>query len=68
MTTERSIRLIAGMFILASLVLARWVNLNWLWFTAFIGANLIQSSITNWCLMGKILHKLGVTKTECCMR
>jgi hypothetical protein len=62
MTLERIIRLIAGSFILASLALAHWVNINWLWFTAFVGANLFQSSLTGWCLMEDILVKLGVGK------
>jgi hypothetical protein len=42
------------------LLLAIYVNQNWLWFTAFVGVNLLQSSITKWCLMGTILEKLGV--------
>jgi len=56
----RLIRAIAGIFILISLLLAIYVNTNWLWFTAFVGANLLQSSITQWCLMEIILEKLGV--------
>jgi hypothetical protein len=64
MTLERCIRLIAGSFILISLALAHWVNHNWLWFTAFVGANLFQSSLTGWCLMEDILVKLGVAKRE----
>ncbi len=57
---NRAIRAIAGLFILASVLLAVYVNINWLWFTAFVGANLFQSSITGWCLMEDILRKLGV--------
>lgn len=57
---NRVIRGIAGTFILLSLVLAIYVNINWLWFTAFVGFNLLQSSITKWCLMEDILKKLGV--------
>lgn len=57
---QRIIRAIAGTFILISLILAIKVNLQWLWFTAFVGANLLQSSITKWCLMEVILEKLGV--------
>ncbi|NCP07234.1 MAG: DUF2892 domain-containing protein [Flavobacteriales bacterium] len=57
---NRIIRGIAGTFILASLLLAIYVNINWLWFTAFVGANLLQSSLTKWCLMDTILSKLGV--------
>jgi len=62
MAMERWIRLIAGSFILISLALAHWVNPNWLWFTAFVGANLFQSALTRWCLMEKILARLGVAK------
>lgn len=57
---NRFVRGIAGIFILISLLLAIYVNLNWLWFTAFVGANLLQSSLTKWCLMDDILTKLGV--------
>ncbi|PHR13182.1 MAG: sulfurtransferase [Aequorivita sp.] len=57
---NRYIRAIAGTFILISLLLAVYVNINWLWFTGFVGANLLQSSFTKWCLMEKILKKLGV--------
>ena len=64
MTTERMIRMIAGTFILGSLALAIWVNIWWLCFTAFVGANLLQSSITRWCLMEDILHKFGVKDSD----
>lgn len=57
---NRIIRAVAGSLILISLLLAFYVNQNWLWFTAFVGANLLQSSITKWCLMEDILTKLGV--------
>jgi hypothetical protein len=57
---NRVIRAIAGSFILISLILAIYVNINWLWFTAFVGVNLLQSSITKWCLMEDILKKLGI--------
>jgi hypothetical protein len=60
MTLERWIRLIAGMFILASLALSQWHSPYWLLFTAFVGANLFQSALTRWCLMEDILRKLGV--------
>lgn len=59
MTIENQIRAIAGTFILASLALAHWVDPRFLWFTAFIGANLLQSAFTRWCLMEDILRKLG---------
>ncbi|NNJ83222.1 MAG: DUF2892 domain-containing protein [Flavobacteriaceae bacterium] len=57
---ERYIRIIAGTLILISIILAATVNINWLWFTAFVGVNLLQSGITKWCLMDDILKKFGV--------
>jgi hypothetical protein len=66
MTVERYIRMIAGLFVLASLALAHWVNPNWLWFTAFVGANLFQSSLTGWCLMEDLLRKAGIGSQSCC--
>ncbi len=57
---DKYIKAIAGSFILISLLLAHYVNPNWIWFTAFVGANLLQSAFTNWCLLGIILKKLGV--------
>jgi len=57
---ERIIRATAGIFILASLLLAIYVNINWLWFTAFVGLNLLQSSLTKWCLLAQILDKFDV--------
>ncbi|MEP0984902.1 MULTISPECIES: DUF2892 domain-containing protein [unclassified Ekhidna] len=56
----RIVHAVAGTFILVSLLLSIYVNINWLWFTAFVGANLLQSSFTKWCLMSDILAKLGV--------
>lgn len=60
MTLERYIRIIAGIFVLASLALGTWVNNHWYWFTAFVGANLLQSGFTRWCLMEDILRKFGI--------
>lgn len=57
---NRIVRAVAGSFILISLILAIYVDMNWLWFTAFVGVNLLQSSFTGWCLMETILEKLGV--------
>ncbi len=62
MKMENMIRVVAGSFVLISLAFAYYVNPNWLWFTAFVGANLLQSGITKWCLMEKILAKFGVEK------
>jgi hypothetical protein len=60
MTINRYLRMIAGSFILLSLVLAQVYSPYWLLFTAFIGVNLLQSAFTNWCPMITILRKLGV--------
>jgi len=54
------IRRFAGTFILLSLLLAHYHNPNWLWFTAFVGFNLLQSSFTNFCPLEIILKKCGV--------
>ena len=56
------IRGVAGSFILISLLLAVFVHEYWLFFTAFVGLNLLQSSITEWCLLEDILTKFGVEK------
>ena len=69
MTTERYIRIIAGFFVLLSLALGvqgspLFVNANWLWFTAFVGANLFQSGFTRFCPLDMILKRLGVKEVE----
>jgi hypothetical protein len=60
MTVERYLRLIAGFFIVLSLALGYWVSAYWYLFTAFVGLNLFQSALTNWCPMMTFLKKLGV--------
>lgn len=60
MSMERKIRMIAGTFVLASLALGWWVSPWWFLFTAFVGANLLQSSVTQWCLMEDILRWTGI--------
>jgi hypothetical protein len=55
-------RVLVGSFILLSVVLTAYVNHNWIWFTVFIGVNLIQSAFTKWCLLETILQKLGIKK------
>jgi len=62
---ERIIRRFAGTFILISLTLARYHSPNWLWVTAFVGLNLLQSSFTGFCPLEIILKKIGV-KGSCC--
>ena len=68
MTTERIVRIVAGLFILQSLSLGvqaspLFHNVNWLWFTVFVGANLFQSGFTRFCPLEIILKKLGIKET-----
>ena len=65
MTTERIVRIVAGFFILLSLSLGvkgspLFQNSNWLWFTVFVGANLLQSGFSQFCPLEIILKKLGI--------
>jgi hypothetical protein len=60
MTVERALRFIAGFFVILSVLLGIYVNVNFLWFTLFVGVNLLQSGVTNWCPMMAILKKAGV--------
>ena len=62
MTTnvDRLVFRIAGIFILGSLILAYFHSGYWLWFTAFVGANMLQASFTGVCPMASFLTKLGV--------
>ena len=65
MKMQMIIRRFAGTFILASLLLAHYHSKNWLWFNAFVGFNLLQSSFTNFCPLEIILKKLGVGGSCC---
>lgn len=58
------LRMIAGTVVLLSLILAVKVDPRWLWFTAFVGANLLQSAFTNWCPMVYLLEKLGFRRCQ----
>jgi hypothetical protein len=60
MNVERALRLIAGVFVSLSVLLGMFVHTNFLWFTLFVGLNLFQSGLTNWCPMMAILRKGGV--------
>jgi len=60
LTVERLLRGIAGFFVLVSVLLAHYHSAYWLFFTAFVGLNLLQSAFTNWCPMMDILKRLGV--------
>lgn len=57
MTIERVVHIFAGAVILASLALALTASLNWLWLTAFVGANLLQSGFTRVCPLENILKR-----------
>ena len=60
MTIEPMLRLIAGAFVMASVLLGMYVDARFFWFTLFVGANLFQSAFTRWCPMIAILNKAGV--------
>ena len=60
MIVERALRLIAGAFVVASVLLGMYVHPNFYWFTAFVGLNLFQSAFSNWCPMMAILRKAGL--------
>jgi len=60
MDINRWVRLIAGLFVVASVTLGYFVSPYFYLFTAFVGLNLFQSAFTNWCPMITFLRKLGV--------
>ena len=60
MSIERLVLVFAGSFILLSLALSQLHHINWLWFTAFVGANLLQAAFTGFCPLAKILKAVGV--------
>lgn len=71
MTVNRIVRIVAGLFVLLSLALGvqgspLFVSANWLWFTAFVGANLFQSGFTTFCPLDMILKRLGVREGAAC--
>jgi len=72
MTVERALRILAGFMILLSLALAHFTgqvdmaSLSWLWFTAFIGLNLLQSGFTGVCPPEKLLKKMGFKEGGSC--
>ena len=59
MTVERYLRLIAGSFVLASVLLGIYISPYWFLFTGFVAVNLAQSAFTNWCPMMWFLRRLG---------
>jgi Protein of unknown function (DUF2892) len=69
MTTERWVRVFAGSFVLLSLAFGiegspLFISVRWLWFTAFVGLNLLQSGFTRFCPLEMLLRKLGVRSAE----
>jgi len=70
MTTDRIVRIVAGLMILLTLALAHFTGqmdmskVSWLWLTAFIGLNLFQSGFTTFCPLDSILVKLGVRRAQ----
>ncbi len=67
MTREQILRILAGFFILLSLILDGTISMepSWLWFTAFVGLNLFQSGFTKFCIPEKLLEKFNIGK-PCC--
>lgn len=65
MTVERAVRLLAGIIILASLTLAHFGSPYWYILTAFVGLNLLQSGLTNWCPAMSIFRMLGLKDSIC---
>jgi hypothetical protein len=59
-TVDRWVLRIAGLFVLVSVALSQLHSIHWLWFTAFVGANMLQASFTGFCPLAMILGKLGV--------
>lgn len=70
MSLDRAIMAFAGVMILVSIVLTKFVHPNFWWLTAFIGANLFQSAFTGFCPAGMVMKKLGIGRnasgTSCC--
>ena len=63
MYIERIVRIVAGVFIIVSLLLVHFTgNLQWLWFTGFVGLNIFQSGFTQFCPLFTILEKMGVPR------
>lgn len=59
-TIDQWVFRVAGLFVLSTLLLSQLHSVHWLWFTAFVGANMLQASFSGFCPMATILRKLGV--------
>ncbi len=64
MTIDRALRLIAGLFVTLSVLLGIVVDHRFLWFTMFVGLNLLQSGMTNWCPMMPLLRRAGLCEAR----
>jgi len=65
MIVERAVRLMGGAMVLLYLALAHYFSLYWLWLTAFVGLNLLQSAFTNWCPAMSIFRAMGLNDAGC---
>lgn len=60
MSLDRAVMMFAGLMVLVSVALAHWLHPGWSWLTVFVGANLVQSSITGFCPAAIIFRRFGV--------
>ena len=61
---ERIVRAVAGIIVLTSILLAVFVDIKWLFLTAFVGVNLFQSSFTRFCPLEKVLNKMNIKENK----
>lgn len=66
MTVDKTVHLVAGSMILLSIALAHFVHPNWIALAGFVGINLAQSGITNFCPLATVLKKAGMKDGSCC--
>lgn len=66
MTVDRIVHLVAGLMVLISIALARFVHPDWIFLGAFVGLNLAQSGLTSFCPLASMLKRLGVQEGSCC--
>jgi hypothetical protein len=66
MNVDRIVHLVAGSMVLLAIALANFVHPNWIWLGVFVGANLAQSGLSNFCPLAFMLKKAGVKEGSCC--
>jgi hypothetical protein len=66
MNVDRIVHLVAGLMVLLSIALAHYVHDNWIFLAGFVGLNLAQSGLTNFCPLASILKRIGVPEGSCC--